>query len=83
MSDSDGSPCIHLQSTDSPGLVGDGRQCCVHHIALACSGPDLWRHKLRSMNIEFAEKEFAVAELLQFNLRDPNGVRLELLFETQ
>ena len=35
------------------------------------------------MNIDFSEKEFAAAYLLQFNLRDPNGVRLELLFEIQ
>jgi hypothetical protein len=33
------------------------------------------------MGIDFQEKEFAAAHMIQFNLLDPNGVRLELLFE--
>jgi catechol-2,3-dioxygenase len=81
MSDAYGSPCVHLQRTDSQIAINDAEQCGVHHVALACSSPDLWRDKLRARNIDFSEKKFEAADLLQFNLRDPNGVRLELLFE--
>lgn len=80
MSDDEGNPCIHLQRTDAS--AGDATEHTgVHHVALSCSNPANWRQKLGSMGVDHEEKEFAAARMIQFNLRDPNGVRLELLFE--
>ena len=80
MSDGHGRPCIHLQRTNAAPQDGPER-AGMHHLALACSNPDEWRRKLRSMSVDYQESEFAVARIIQFNLRDPDGVRIELLFE--
>lgn len=80
MHDDAGSPCIHLQraltaqgcdANDGPG---------VHHVALNCTGPEGWREKLAALGVPFREMSFEAAKLLQFNLEDPDGVRLEMLF---
>jgi len=80
MTDEQGNPCIHLQRTDGPPAE-PGERSGFHHLALACSNPNEWRRKLSSMSIHFHESEFAGARLSQFNLRDPDGVQVELLFE--
>lgn len=80
MSDERGRPCIHLQRTNG-GAEQGGERCGMHHLALACPGAAQWREKLRSMNVGFQESEFAPANIVQFNLLDPDGVRIELMFE--
>lgn len=80
MSDDEGRPCIHLQRTDA-NAVRPGDLPGMHHLALACSDAPSWRAKLRSMGIDFEERDFTAANLHQINLVDPDGVRLELLFE--
>lgn len=79
MSDEEGNPCIHLQSADT-GSADEAPRVGMHHLALACSDPAAWRETLRSTGTNFTETEFAAANILQFNLRDPDGVRIELLF---
>jgi catechol 2,3-dioxygenase-like lactoylglutathione lyase family enzyme len=80
MSDEHGNPCIHLQRTNAS--AADGREHAgMHHLALACSDAESWREKLKSMDIDYQESEFASANLVQINLLDPDGVRIELLFE--
>jgi hypothetical protein len=80
MSDDDGNPCIHLQRADAPAVDRE-EEAGVHHVALACKSAQQWRAKLEAMGIDYQEKEFTGGRMIQFNLRDPNGVRLELLFE--
>lgn len=82
MSDKEGNPCVHLQRTDA-AAPADWERAGMHHLALACSNPDEWRQKLGTMQIDYREAEFAAARMIQFNLHDPDGVRLELLFENQ
>jgi len=41
---------------------------------------EAWRNKLKSLGIGHEEMEFEEAGMLQFNLKDPNGLRLELTF---
>ena len=82
MTDGQGNPCIHLQRTTA-GAQDNGEHAGMHHLALACSRPDEWRQKLSSLAVDFHEAEFAAARIIQFNLNDPDGVRLELLFENQ
>ena len=79
MHSSEGLPCIHLQratSAETNSSVGAG----VHHVAFTCVDADSWRHRLSDREIEYSEARFDAAGLLQFNLIDPDGVRLELLF---
>ena len=52
-------------------------------MAFACTKPQDWRDKLNSMGIDYREAAFAEARMIQFNLSDPNGVRLELLFAAE
>jgi catechol 2,3-dioxygenase-like lactoylglutathione lyase family enzyme len=82
MSDEQGSPCIHLQRTAAPPATDEERGG-IHHVAFACTKPQDWRDKLDSMGIDYREAAFAEARMIQFNLSDPNGVRLELLFEAE
>lgn len=82
LSDERGNPCIHLQRTRN-GSPQCAEGVGMHHVALACSNPHEWRRKLTSLGVDYQEAQFAEAGLIQFNLRDPDGVRLELLFEEQ
>jgi catechol 2,3-dioxygenase-like lactoylglutathione lyase family enzyme len=77
MRDADGVPCIHLQLGEQDGL---NDRASVNHLAFACENPEAWRDKLQSLGIEHSETEFESANILQFNIVDPNGVRLELAF---
>lgn len=79
MSDRKGRPCVHLQRSDARESEC-GERIGVHHVAFETDDPTAWREKLKAQEIEFTETEFADAKLLQFNLTDPNAVRLELLF---
>jgi catechol 2,3-dioxygenase-like lactoylglutathione lyase family enzyme len=79
MSDDDANPCIHLQRTSAP-TTGE-ELAGLHHVAISCDGLDSWRAKLASMSVDFREADFRTAQLVQLNLRDPDGVRVELLFE--
>lgn len=81
MNDDQGYPCIHLQRATSG--AHDGRdQTGVHHVALACSDLEGWRNRLASAGVAYKETTFPAARIVQLNLLDPDGVRLELLFET-
>lgn len=82
MSDEEGCPCVHLQRT-AAGPEDPREHAGMHHLALLCSNPNEWRQKLRSMGIDYSEAQFAAARMIQLNLKDPDGVRLELLFENQ
>lgn len=82
MSDDRDNPCIHLQRTGCRA-ADSGEHAGIHHLALGCSNPDAWRRKLGAMAIDYEEAKFAVARIIQFNVVDPDGVRIELLFEAQ
>lgn len=78
MSDSAGNPCIHLQRTAV--IPRNEATAGLHHVAFDCENPGEWRAKLAELGIAHEETEFAVANMVQFNLLDPNGVRVELTF---
>lgn len=78
MHDGAGNPCLHLQRAEGRSVERGGAG--LHHIAFDCENPDKWRRKLKRLGIAFEEHEFASSRMLQFNLRDPDGVRIELTF---
>jgi catechol 2,3-dioxygenase-like lactoylglutathione lyase family enzyme len=77
MSDSNGNPCVHLQRGSA---LASGDSGAVHHFAFNCDDADAWRSRLAALGVEHDEREFAAARMIQFNLRDPNGVLIELTF---
>ena len=79
MSDAEGRACVHLQRTNA-GPPSAAESAGVHHVAFDCTDPDAWRRKLASLGVDYTAAEFTEANLLQLNIVDPNGVRLELLF---
>lgn len=81
MHDDAGNPCIHLQRTNAQPNGASRELPGVHHVALNCTDPDHWREKLDALDVPFREMSFGSAQLLQFNLEDPDGVRLEMLFD--
>jgi catechol 2,3-dioxygenase-like lactoylglutathione lyase family enzyme len=78
MHDGAGNPCLHLQLAEG-GIVESGG-AGLHHIAFDCENPGNWRRKLERHGIAFQEHQFANGRILQFNLLDPDGVRIELTF---
>src|SRR5205085_11743778 len=77
MTDSNGTACVHLQRAQT-ATSGDGSG--VHHFAFNCDDARAWRRKLETLGVQHEESEFAAARMIQFNLRDPNGVLVELTF---
>jgi len=78
LSDSSGKPCVHLQRATAIGMEMSGAG--IHHFAFDSDDAEAWRNKLKSLGIGHEEMEFEEAGMLQFNLKDPNGLRLELTF---
>ena len=80
MSDEEANPCIHLQRTNA-SRADESEFAGLHHIAVSCVGLDHWRTKLTAMGLEYQETTSDSANIVQLNLCDPDGVRVELLFE--
>jgi catechol 2,3-dioxygenase-like lactoylglutathione lyase family enzyme len=80
MSDEEANPCIHLQRTNAL-RSNESQTAGLHHVAVSCVGLDTWRAKLKGMEVEYQETEFDSAHIVQLNLCDPDGVRVELLFQ--
>ena len=80
MSDEDANPCIHLQHTNAV-RANEGEFAGLHHVAVSCADLDDWRAKLKALGLEYQETEFDSAKIVQLNLCDPDGVRVELLFK--
>jgi catechol 2,3-dioxygenase-like lactoylglutathione lyase family enzyme len=81
MSEADGHASIHIQQEQAAETVAAGGSPMYHHIAFDCVNPQQWRNRLTGLGEPFTELVFAEAGLVQFNLTDPNGLRLELTFK--
>ena len=77
MFDSAGAPIVHVQQSDE---VEATETAPLHHFAFDCDDLQHWYDRLTSFGIDFTQSHFPHAGLVQLNLCDPNGVRLELTF---
>jgi catechol 2,3-dioxygenase-like lactoylglutathione lyase family enzyme len=77
--DSAGRPCIHINAL-RPGEAQQSADSCLDHVAFDCTGRDTFAAKLKAMRVQFTETQTRVPEVVQLNLRDPNGIRVELTF---
>nr|WP_295661747.1 VOC family protein [Polymorphobacter sp.] len=77
----DGRPIIHVNAmlpgeVDRPaGVVGR-----LDHIAFDCSDRPGMAERLDRARVDYDVRETRVPGLVQINLRDPNGIRIELTF---
>jgi catechol 2,3-dioxygenase-like lactoylglutathione lyase family enzyme len=78
--EADGRASVHIQGEEAGAGVGAATSPAYHHIAFDCTDAGHWRERLRGLGERFDEIAFAEAGLLQFNLVDPNGLKLELTF---
>lgn len=78
--DPDGRPCVHLNAPRSGEPVKPGDGSCLDHVAFDCEDEPAVRARLEHAGIPFVRKEYPGAKLVQLNVRDPNGVKVELTF---
>ena len=79
---SEGRPVVHLvdiSPTDEPQKPDSG---VVHHVAFASQGFHGMKQRLQSTGVAFEAREVPGGDLWQIFVRDPNGVMIELNYET-
>jgi catechol 2,3-dioxygenase-like lactoylglutathione lyase family enzyme len=79
---SEGRAVVHLvdiSPTDEPQKPDSG---VVHHVAFVSQGFHGMKQRLQSKGIEFEAREVPGGDLWQIFITDPNGVMIELNYET-
>ena len=79
---SDGRAVVHLvdiSPTDEPQKPDSG---VVHHVAFASRGFHGMKQRLQSKGVAFESREVPGGDLWQIFITDPNGVMIELNYET-
>ena len=79
---SDGRAVVHLvdiSPTDEPQKPDSG---VVHHVAFVSQGFRDMKQRLTGKGVEFEAREVPGGDLWQIFIRDPNGVLIELNYET-
>ncbi|MGE0564472.1 MAG: VOC family protein [Pseudolabrys sp.] len=79
---SEGKPVVHLRDispTDEPQKPDSG---VVHHIAFISTGFKQMKDHLSRKGFEFQTSEVPGGELWQIFVRDPNGIMIELNYDT-
>lgn len=80
LADNAGLPTIHV-NTFKPGeaIPGENRSS-LDHVAFNCPDQTVMADRLAAAAIPYRVAQTRVPGLVQFNLLDPNGVRVELTF---
>ena len=79
---SEGKPVVHIvdiSKTDEQQKPDSG---VVHHVAFASSGFAGMKQRLKSKNLPFDVREVPGVAVWQIFVTDPNGVMIELNYET-
>lgn len=80
LADAAGHPSVHVNVFRPGESVVAGGGTCLDHIAFNCPDRGAMAALLEREGIPHTEIETRVPGLVQFNLHDPNGVRVELTF---
>jgi catechol 2,3-dioxygenase-like lactoylglutathione lyase family enzyme len=80
LADAAGNPSVHVNVFRPGEAVVGGGGTCLDHIAFNCPDRAAMAALLEREAIPYTEVETRVPGLVQFNLHDPNGVRVELTF---
>lgn len=74
-------PLIHVNGPLPDEVVAPhGLASRLDHVAFDCSGLNACRDRLIADGIAFHEQPLPARRLHQLNLRDPNGIKIELTF---
>ena len=79
---SEGRAVVHLvdiSPTDEPQKPDSG---VVHHVGFVSQGFRGMKQRLQAKGVEFEAREVPGGDLWQIFVRDPNGVMIELNYET-
>ena len=80
LADDAGMPSLHVNAFRPDESVPDENRSCLHHFAFNCPDPTAMAGRLEAAGITYEVVHTRVPGLVQYNLYDPNGVRVELTF---
>jgi catechol 2,3-dioxygenase-like lactoylglutathione lyase family enzyme len=79
--DAQGFALIHVNGPrPDESIAPEGQISRLDHVAFDCSGLQACRDRLTAGGIAFYEQPLPARKLHQINLRDPNGIKVELTF---
>ena len=73
----DDRPVVHLIAGQGTGEKATGS---IDHLAFRASAPDALRQRLNDQGVDFSERVVPRLEMVQFFIKDPDGVTIELNF---
>lgn len=79
---SEGRPVVHLVDIAPSSEPQQPDSGVIHHVAFIGRGFNAMRQSLKSKGVPFDTVEVPGGELWQIFVRDPNGVLIELNYET-
>ena len=77
--DGEGNPWIHVNNL-RPQEDQQSASSCLDHVAFNCEDMAGFKSRLRKMDVDFEERSTRIPQLIQINVKDPNGVVVELTF---
>ena len=79
--DAGGHPVVHVNApVAGEAPRGAGLSERLDHVAFDCSGLDGFEARLRDLGIPHRTAPTAAGGIVQINLHDPNGIKVELTF---
>jgi catechol 2,3-dioxygenase-like lactoylglutathione lyase family enzyme len=79
---SEGRPVVHVVDISQTSEQQKPDSGVVHHVAFASRDFKGMKQRLQSKGLEFESREVPGGDLWQIFVRDPNGVMIELNYET-
>jgi catechol 2,3-dioxygenase-like lactoylglutathione lyase family enzyme len=79
---SDGRAVVHLVDISPTDEAQKPDSGVVHHVAFVSRGFKGMKQRLQGKGVEFEAREVPGGDLWQLFVRDPNGVMIELNYET-
>ena len=73
----DGHPVVHLIGDRGTGEKATGS---IDHLAFRAQAPEALRQRLNDNDIDFSERLVPRLDMVQFFIKDPDGVTIELNF---
>jgi catechol 2,3-dioxygenase-like lactoylglutathione lyase family enzyme len=78
--DDRGIAAVHVNAFRADETVPEVNRSCLDHVAFNCPDRAGMAERLAAMGIAYRESPTRLPGMVQFNLLDPNGVRVELTF---
>lgn len=79
---SEGRAVVHLVDISPTAEAQKPDSGVVHHVAFVSSGFSAMKQRLQAKGVAFEAREVPGGDLWQIFIRDPNGVMIELNYET-